>query len=146
MLARKQELNMQLRQLIDALLLAVSLWVACVLRFYVTSWFHLAYIVRSIPELSMAFRGDMPFGPIMLELQGFYQSPLYSISILDGGPSTGDFGNQFCQLEHRKILPHRSSRSRPSKKPWSKWSIGSTSQDSRLVTWCNGCIGTPFRG
>ena len=25
----------------------------------------------------MAFRGDMPFGPIMLDLQGFYQSPLY---------------------------------------------------------------------
>jgi hypothetical protein len=42
----------------------------------------------------MAFRGDMPFGPIMLDLQGFYQSPLYSISILDGGPDT-DFGRQF---------------------------------------------------
>jgi len=32
-LARKQELNTQLQQLIDALLPAVSLWVACVLRF-----------------------------------------------------------------------------------------------------------------
>ena len=25
----------------------------------------------------MAFRGDMPFGPIMLDLQGVYQSLLY---------------------------------------------------------------------
>jgi len=32
MLARKQELNAQLQQLIDALLLAVSLWLANVLR------------------------------------------------------------------------------------------------------------------
>ena len=44
----------------------------------------------------MAFRGDMPFGPIMLDLQGFYQSPLYLYIRLDGGPGTGDFGSQFC--------------------------------------------------
>ena len=37
----------------------------------------------------------MPFGPIMLDLQGFYQSPLY-LYILDGGAGTGDFGSQFC--------------------------------------------------
>jgi hypothetical protein len=71
MLARKQELNTQLQQLIDALLLAVSLWVAYVLRFYATSWFHLAYMVDPFRNYQWLFvvtcRSD---------LQGFYQSPL----------------------------------------------------------------------
>jgi hypothetical protein len=39
----------------------------------------------------MAFRGDMPFGPIMLDLQGFYQSPLY----IRRRAGHGDFGRQF---------------------------------------------------
>jgi exopolysaccharide biosynthesis polyprenyl glycosylphosphotransferase len=76
MLARKQELNTQLQQLIDALLLAVSLWVAYVLRFYATSWFHLAYMVDPFRNYQWLFVVIMPFGPIMLDLQGFYQSPL----------------------------------------------------------------------
>ena len=76
MLARKQELNTQLQQLIDALLLAVSLWVACVLRFYATSWFRLAYMVDPFRNYQWFFVVIMPFGPIMLDLQGFYQSPL----------------------------------------------------------------------
>jgi hypothetical protein len=40
----------------------------------------------------MAFRGDMPFGLIMLELQGFSQSPLYMLYILDGGRARGISG------------------------------------------------------
>ena len=88
MLARKQELNTQLQQLIDALLLAVSLRVAYVLRFYVTSWLHLAYIVRSIPELSMAFRGE--HAAIMLDL--LCRAFINRRSILDGGPDTGISG------------------------------------------------------
>lgn len=39
MLARRQELNTQLQQLIDAFLLAISLWAAYALRYYATSWF-----------------------------------------------------------------------------------------------------------
>jgi hypothetical protein len=62
MLARKQELNTQLQQLIDALLLAVSLWVACVLRFYATSWFHLAYMVDPFRNYQWLFVVIMPFG------------------------------------------------------------------------------------
>ena len=61
MLARKQELNTQLQQLIDALLLAVSLWVACVLRFYVTSWLHLAYMVDPFRNNQWLFVVSMPF-------------------------------------------------------------------------------------
>jgi len=41
MLARRQQLNTQLQELIDAHLLAVSLWLAYVLRLYGTCWFNL---------------------------------------------------------------------------------------------------------
>lgn len=76
MLARKQELNTQLQQLIDTLLLAVSLWVAYVLRLYATSWFHLENMVDPFRNYQWLFVVIMPFGPIMLDLQGFIQSPL----------------------------------------------------------------------
>ena len=39
MLARRQELNTQLQVLIDAFLLALSLWAAYTLRYYSTFWF-----------------------------------------------------------------------------------------------------------
>jgi len=41
MLARRQQLNTQLQELIDAHLLAVSLWLAYVLRLYGTCRFNL---------------------------------------------------------------------------------------------------------
>ena len=76
MLARKQKLNTQLQQLIDALLLAVALWLAYVVRLYATSWFHLENMVDRFRNYQWLFVVIMPFGPIMLDLQGFYQSPL----------------------------------------------------------------------
>jgi len=93
MLARKQELNTQLQQLIDALLLAVSLWVACVLRFYVTSWLHLAYMVDPFRNNQWLFVVSMPFRAdhAGFALQGFYQSPLY----IRRRAGHGDFGRQF---------------------------------------------------
>ena len=42
MLARRQELNTQLQVLIDAFLLALSLWAAYALRYYSTFWFGLS--------------------------------------------------------------------------------------------------------
>jgi len=143
MLAREQELNTQLQQLIGALLLAVPLWVARILRFYATSWFRLAFIVRSIPKLSMLFVASMPFAPICWICRAFINRR--SISILDGGAGSG-FRQPVLLAGTPENIARRSSRSRPSKKPWSRWSIGSTSQDSRLVTWWNGCVGTPFPG
>ncbi len=41
MLARRQELNTQLQQLIDSFLLALSLLAAHSLRYYSTTWFDL---------------------------------------------------------------------------------------------------------
>src|SRR5712692_12102656 len=76
MLARRQELNTQLQQLIDAFLLAVSLWAAYALRYYSTYWFGLGRAVDPLRNYHWLLIVIMPFGPILLDLQGFYQSPL----------------------------------------------------------------------
>ena len=76
MLARKQELNTQLQQLIDAFLLALSLLAAHTLRSYSTDWFNLANTIGPFEEYQWLLVVIMPFGPILLDLQGFYGSPL----------------------------------------------------------------------
>src|SRR5215469_2510641 len=76
MLTRRQELNTQLQQLIDAFLLALSLWIAYVLRLYSTFWFGLSRSVDPQSNYAWLFIPIMMFGPIFLELQGFYESPL----------------------------------------------------------------------
>ncbi|MEP6822739.1 MAG: sugar transferase [Chthoniobacterales bacterium] len=76
MLARKQELNTQLQQIFDAGLLALSLFVAHQLRFFSTSWFGLQQTVDPFINYQWLLVVIMPFGPILLDLQGFYQSPL----------------------------------------------------------------------
>ena len=76
MLTRRQELNTQLQQVIDALLLALSLWAAYVLRYYGTVWFNLSKSVDPQSNYAWLLVPVMMFGPIFLELQGFYQSPL----------------------------------------------------------------------
>ena len=76
MLARRQELNTQLQQLIDAFLLAIALWGAYALRYYITFWFDLSTGVDPLRNYHWLLIVIMPFGPILLDLQGFYQSPL----------------------------------------------------------------------
>ena len=76
MLARRQELNTQLEVVIDGFVLAVSLWVAWLLRYYSTYWFGLKDTVDPFHNYHWLFIVIMPFGPILLDLQGFYQSPL----------------------------------------------------------------------
>src|SRR5215471_3690148 len=76
MLARRQELNTQLQQLIDAFLLAFSLWAGYALRYYSTFWFDLGKSVDPLRNYHWLLIVIMPFGPVSLELQGFYQSPL----------------------------------------------------------------------
>jgi exopolysaccharide biosynthesis polyprenyl glycosylphosphotransferase len=76
MLARRQEINTQLQVLIDGFLLAVSLWIAWVLRYYSTFWFNTRDTVDAFHNYHWLFIVIMPFGPILLDLQGFYQSPL----------------------------------------------------------------------
>jgi exopolysaccharide biosynthesis polyprenyl glycosylphosphotransferase len=76
MLARRQELNTQLQVLIDAFLLALSLWAAYALRYYSTVWFNLSKSVDPQSNYAWLLIPIMVFGPILLDLQGFYQSPL----------------------------------------------------------------------
>src|SRR5882762_2597363 len=76
MLARRQELNTQLQVLIDAFLLALSLWAAYALRYYSTVWFNLSKSVDPQSNYAWLLIPIMAFGPILLDLQGFYQSPL----------------------------------------------------------------------
>jgi exopolysaccharide biosynthesis polyprenyl glycosylphosphotransferase len=76
MLARKQELNTQIQQLIDSFLLAFSLLAGHRLRFYSTGWFNLSNTIDPIGNYSWLLIVVMLFGPILLDLQGFYNSPL----------------------------------------------------------------------
>ncbi len=76
MLARKQELNTQLQQIFDAVLLALSLFAAHQLRFFSTDWFDLQKTIDPFLNYQWLLVVIMPFGPILLDLQGFYQSPL----------------------------------------------------------------------
>src|SRR5947207_19347 len=75
MLARRQELNTQIQQLIDSFLLAFSLLAAHTLRFYSTRWFNLTQSIDPFGNYSWLLIVVMLFGPILLDVQGFYESP-----------------------------------------------------------------------
>jgi exopolysaccharide biosynthesis polyprenyl glycosylphosphotransferase len=75
MLARRQELNTQIQQLIDSFLLAFSLLAAHTLRWYCTFWFKLSQSIDPFGNYSWLLIVVMLFGPILLDLQGFYESP-----------------------------------------------------------------------
>src|SRR5450432_2628588 len=76
MLARKQELNTQVQQLIDSFLLAFALLLAHTLRLYSTQWFNLTKTIDRFGNYSWLLIVVMLFGPILLDLQGFYNSPI----------------------------------------------------------------------
>src|SRR5258708_11127358 len=76
MLARRQELNTELQVFIDAFLLALSLWAAYVLRYFSTFWFKWSNQIDPQRNYAWLLIVIMPFGPILLDVQGFYQSPL----------------------------------------------------------------------
>ena len=75
MLRRKQEINQQLQQFMDAFLLLFAFWASYTLRLYGQIWFS----IDKIPPLRQ-FEWMIPFimlcGPLLLEVQGFYEHPL----------------------------------------------------------------------
>ncbi|MEI6561185.1 MAG: sugar transferase [Verrucomicrobiota bacterium] len=75
MTGRKQEFNLQIYQLVDAVLLALAFWGAYVLRHWGQFWFDLIPVAPFATSEWLVFI-IMPFGPILLELQGFYSNPL----------------------------------------------------------------------
>jgi exopolysaccharide biosynthesis polyprenyl glycosylphosphotransferase len=76
MLARKQEINLQLNELFDAAILGVVFWLCHWLRFNgivsldsspdIPEWKYFAWVLAVL----------VPFGPFLLELQGYYHYPL----------------------------------------------------------------------
>ena len=97
MLGRKQELNLQTLQLADGFLLVVAFWVAHTLRFFGAEWF--GNLLRDKPigpfsEFQWLLLVILPFGPIFLELQGFYTNPLQK----DVGRSLAQIARTFFWL------------------------------------------------
>src|ERR1700679_1953949 len=76
MLGRKQELNLQFLQIIDGLLMVVAFWAAHTLRFMGANAFVFDKPIGPFKEFQWLLFVILPFGPILLELQGFYAHPL----------------------------------------------------------------------
>jgi exopolysaccharide biosynthesis polyprenyl glycosylphosphotransferase len=77
MLGRKEELNLQFLQIVDALLLAISFWGAHTFRsLAAASLFVFDQPIGPFKEFQWLLFIILPFGPIILELQGFYANPL----------------------------------------------------------------------
>lgn len=75
MTGQKQEFNIQLYQILDSLLLAFAFSGAYLLRAKSAFWFGFDPI-GLFSESEWMLLLIMPFGPIFLELQGFYSHPL----------------------------------------------------------------------
>ena len=88
MSGRKQEINLQLNQILDSLLIALAFWLSHTLRqeaYYVVnslSWLQDFSIFQRMPQIP-EFRKFLwlmfivvPFTPVVLEFQGFYRHPL----------------------------------------------------------------------
>ena len=76
MLGRRQELNLQFQQIADGLLMSVAFWLAHTLRLLGGVWLRLDNQIGPFTEFQWLLFVIMPFGPIILEMQGFYVHPL----------------------------------------------------------------------
>lgn len=76
MLARKQEINLQLNQILDAAILGLALWGSHLLR---SSGLVQLDALPEVPPFTYflwMLAIIIPFGPFLMELQGYYQYPL----------------------------------------------------------------------
>ncbi|MGH8047141.1 MAG: sugar transferase [Chthoniobacterales bacterium] len=76
MLARKQEINLQLNELADAALLGVTFWLCHWLRFNGILSLDSSPEIPEFKYFWWALAVIVPFGPFLLEMQGYYQYPL----------------------------------------------------------------------
>ena len=76
MLRRKQEINQQLQQVFDAFLLVFAFWASYALRVVSTDWLDLDHTIPPFREFHWMILVIMLCGPLLLELQGFYEHPL----------------------------------------------------------------------
>lgn len=78
MLGRRQEINLQLTELVDSAIIAASLWVAYVLRAHVLQhFFPDLEIIPPFNEFFWVAAVLVPFTPIVLEMHGFYKNLLH---------------------------------------------------------------------
>ncbi len=75
MIGRRQELNLQFLQIVDALLLAFAFWSAHTFRFIGVEWKLFATSIAPFREFQWLLFVLVPFGPICFEAQGFYEHP-----------------------------------------------------------------------
>lgn len=71
MLARKEEISLQLNQIIDSFLLALMFWLSWWFRFNLTEWADMKPI-RDFNEFLWVMAIVVPFTPLVLEYLGFY--------------------------------------------------------------------------
>jgi exopolysaccharide biosynthesis polyprenyl glycosylphosphotransferase len=76
MIARQQEIRLQLNQLIDALLLGGVFWLCYTLRHENLFVLDSLKVIPSFEQFLWMLAVIMPFGPFLLELQGYYAHPL----------------------------------------------------------------------
>lgn len=79
MIARKQEIHLQLNQLIDALILGATFWICHAVRHSNFVVMVAMDTVNEIPDFKYflwMLAVIMPFGPFLLELQGYYNFQL----------------------------------------------------------------------
>ena len=77
MIGRKQELNLQALQFVDGITLVLAFWCAHSLRYWVGGeWFFFDKPIGPFRDFQWLLFAIMPFGPICLEMQGFYTNPL----------------------------------------------------------------------
>lgn len=77
MLRRRQELSIQVHQLVDALLLGVALYLAYELREYLGSYFFLKRL-HPFSNYMWLYLVILPLSPYLLEINGFYSVPISS--------------------------------------------------------------------
>lgn len=76
MISRKQELSLQLNQIADGVILAGVLYLAYALRRYQIIDFDVLPEIPPLQDFLWMFIIVALFGPLLLEMQGFYQYPL----------------------------------------------------------------------
>ncbi|MCK9589617.1 MAG: sugar transferase [Terrimicrobiaceae bacterium] len=76
MIARRHEINLQVNQFVDALLLGMVFWFAHFIRFNGLIILDNLWTIEGFERFIWILAVIMPFGPFLLEMQGFYNYPL----------------------------------------------------------------------
>ena len=76
MIGRKQELHLQFQQILDGFLMVFAFWLAHTIRYLGANWFLFDKPIGPFKDFQWLLFVIMPFGPIILELQGYYSHPL----------------------------------------------------------------------